>query len=103
MPKDQLFYGTEELQDLQRAILLTVTGTTSSSLASLLGSPRERHGPLRRLVSHGFSEKALREQEPLIQSYCDLLMKQLHHHCDNGNKMVDLVKWYNVRDPEALG
>ena len=53
-------------------------------------------------MSHGFSEKALREQEPLIQSYCDLLMKQLYRHCDHGSKMVDIVKWYNVRDREIL-
>jgi hypothetical protein len=61
-----------------------------------IGSTRDRHGPLRRLVSHGFSERALREQEPLIQSYCDLLMKRLYEHSKGGTEMVDMVQWYNV-------
>ena len=68
----------------------------SSGSASIIGSLRDRHGPLRRLVSHGFSERALREQEPLIQSYCDLLMKNLYEHSQGGNEMVDMVQWYNV-------
>ena len=68
----------------------------SSGSASIIGSKRDRHGPLRRLVSHGFSERALREQEPLIQSYCDLMMKRLYVNCKGGNEMVDMVLWYNV-------
>ena len=52
-------------------------------------------------MSHGFSEKALREQEPLIQEYCDLLMKRFYESCDNGTKMVDMVEWYNVRIGES--
>lgn len=79
MPKNAFFYGT-----------------TSSGSEGLLASSRERHGPLRRLVSHGFSEKALRLQEVLIQQYCDLLMKRLREDCRGGTKMVDMVKWYNV-------
>lgn len=68
----------------------------ASGSDSIIGSTRDRHGPLRRLVSHGFSEKALREQEPLIQTYCDLLMKRLYEHSKDGTEKVDMVQWYNV-------
>lgn len=70
--------------------------TTSSGSVGLFGSTRDRHGPLRRLVSHGFSEKALRLQELLIQQYCDLLMKRLRENCKDGTEMIDMVSWYNV-------
>lgn len=79
LPKDPLFYAT-----------------TSSGSVGLFGSTRERHGPLRRLVSHGFSEKALREQEPIIQEYADLLMSRVYRSGESGQQYVDMVKWYNV-------
>lgn len=44
---------------------------------SIFGAPLERHGTLRRLLSHGFSEKALRCQEPIIQHYLDLFIRRL--------------------------
>ena len=68
----------------------------SSGSASIIGAKRDRHGSLRRLVSHGFSERALREQEPLIQSYCDLMLKRVYENCKGGSEMVDMVQWYNV-------
>ncbi|KAF5511195.1 Trichothecene C-15 hydroxylase [Colletotrichum siamense] len=39
---------------------------------SLISASRERHGPLRRLLSHGFSARAMAEQQPLINTYIDL-------------------------------
>lgn len=54
------------------------------------------HGRMRRIISHAFSDKALREQEPLIQSYVDLLVDRLKQvNAANPGKPVDLTTWYD--------
>lgn len=68
---------------------------TSAGGLSIFGAPSERHGTLRRLLSHGFSEKALRSQEPIIQHYLDLFIRRLRDLGAKGKK-VDIVTWYNV-------
>ena len=70
---------------------------------------REQHGRLRRLLSHGFSERALREQEPMIQQYIDLLIKRLNEQCGSkeGKKQtsdpLDMVLWYNWTTFDLIG
>ncbi len=49
---------------------------------------------MRRNVSHAFSEGALRAQEPLIQSYIDLLIHRLGE-CAQAGEDVDIMRWYN--------
>lgn len=66
---------------------------------SLLNADREYHSELRKLLAHGFSDKALRDQETIIQQYVNLLMTKLHEHGQNGAVALDLVKWYNVGRP----
>lgn len=56
------------------------------------------------MLSHAFSESALREQEPLITRYFDLLteklLDQVRHleHCT-----VNVVQWYNFTTFDILG
>lgn len=64
---------------------------------SIIFADRDKHSQLRRLLSHAFSEKTLREQEPVLRRYIDLLASRLHEECDEGRKPLDLVRWYNVR------
>jgi cytochrome P450 len=52
------------------------------------------HARQRKLVSHAFSDKALREQESLLKGYVDLLIGKLKERGSKGEK-VDMVKWYN--------
>lgn len=68
----------------------------SSGPGSIINAHRSRHGLLRKQMSHGFSEKALREQEGIIRSYSDLFIKRLHENCGNGTRSLDLVMWFNV-------
>lgn len=63
--------------------------------ADLISADRELHGKLRRLLSHGFSDRAMRAQEPLIQGYIDLLVKRLHEHCKGGKVSLDMCSWFN--------
>jgi cytochrome P450 len=37
----------------------------------------EKHRDIRRLLSHGFSAKALSEQESIMQEYTDMFIAQL--------------------------
>ena len=55
----------------------------------------EDHLRMRKVLNHAFSEKALREQEPLIQSHVDMLIKRLQEQGASNSNPVDLIKWYN--------
>jgi cytochrome P450 len=61
---------------------------------SMLLSDEANHSRMRRSLSHAFSDKALREQEKLIQQYVDLLVYRLGEHAAE-EEHVDIVRWYN--------
>ncbi|GME64949.1 hypothetical protein AJ79_03600 [Neofusicoccum parvum] len=75
---------------------------TSSGKLSIIGSDTKRHGELRRLMAHGYSDRALRDQLPVIKSYADLLFAKLRHLSETG-KPVDMVKWYNFLTFDVIG
>lgn len=75
MPKAPPFYRTSE--DLPTTVV---------------NAGREEHGKLRRELSHGFSEKSLREQEPIIMRYVNLLVQRLKEKCGGEKTEVDMVK-----------
>lgn len=52
------------------------------------------HSRQRRVLAHAFSDKALREQEPLLHLYVDLLISKLQEESQARNGVVDLVDWY---------
>jgi cytochrome P450 len=68
--------------------------------SSLINCGREEHGALRRLMSHGFSDRSLREQQPLITKYVDILIQRLHENC---NQPVDIMSWYNFTTFDVIG
>jgi hypothetical protein len=49
---------------------------------------------MRRNLAHAFSDKALRGQESLIQSYVDLLVQRMGEHAAQG-KDIDIMTWYS--------
>lgn len=66
-----------------------------SAHPSIIHADKETHSKMRRLLAHAFSDKALREQEPVISQYVRVLIDRLRKAADAGSS-VDLVKWYNV-------
>jgi cytochrome P450 len=69
---------------------------------SILTTPSDAdHSRFRRLLAHGFSEKAIREQEPLLLQYIDLLIRGLHEHAKDGPQ--DMVAWYNWATFDLIG
>ncbi|KAL9107432.1 MAG: hypothetical protein Q9187_008427, partial [Circinaria calcarea] len=66
------------------------------------------HARMRKLLSYGFVEKALRAQEPLIASYVDLLIARLREKATAPETKVsgvvlDIVRWYNYTTFDIIG
>ncbi|KAF2091421.1 benzoate 4-monooxygenase cytochrome P450 [Saccharata proteae CBS 121410] len=59
------------------------------------------HARQRRIFSHAFSDRALKEQEPLLSKYVHLLVHQLTTKSASGP--LDLVKWYNFTTFDVMG
>lgn len=76
--KQAVWYGPDEMGDPP----------------GILRADAESHGRQRKLVSHAFSEKALREQQAMLKNYVELLITKLQGKATAG-EAVDLVKWYN--------
>jgi cytochrome P450 len=69
---------------------------------SILSVPSDAdHSRYRRLLSHGFSERAIRDQEPVVQSYVDLLIRGLHQRAKEGPQ--DMVAWFNWITFDVIG
>ncbi len=52
----------------------------------------ERHAPIRRNLAPNFSERAIRDHEPILNEYISLLVRQLRKVSTKGP--ADLVDWY---------
>ncbi|KAI1388851.1 putative cytochrome P450 [Hypoxylon trugodes] len=77
--------------------------TIRSQPTSILNADREEHSRFRRALSHGFSDNAMRQQEPMIKKYVDLLLQRLHEECDNGKKALNIEAWYNWTTFDIVG
>ncbi len=75
----------------------------SPGLSNIINADREEHARLRRALAHGFSDKALRDQEPMLKRHVDLLIEQLEEQCDGGKTPMDMEKWYNWTTFDIIG
>lgn len=62
---------------------------------NILFSSDAEHARFRRALGTAFSEKAVREQEPLNRQYIDLMVQSLREKARTG-ELVDLTMWYNL-------
>ncbi|KAI3401428.1 hypothetical protein diail_10862 [Diaporthe ilicicola] len=76
---------------------------TPESADNIISAEREKHGIIRRQLAHGFSDRSMREQEPIIKSYVDLLFQRLHENCAGGAKPLDMTAWYNYTTFDIIG
>lgn len=67
----------------------------ANGVPSILIANDEDHSRGRRVLSHAFSEKALAEQEPLVQQYVDQLVDRLKEVTSQSKGTQDMTKWYN--------
>lgn len=70
---------------------------------NLIGTSRERHGQVRRLLSHGFSARAMAEQQPLMDKYIDLFIRQLGEQGQGGKTPIDSTKWFEWTTFDIIG
>ncbi|TVY24378.1 Cytochrome P450 monooxygenase [Lachnellula hyalina] len=88
IPKDPDFYS----------------GSSDGIAEILLAANDVDHSRIRRLMSHAFSESALREQEPILNSYFDLLIQKLHEKVSGSeNGKVNMVHWFNFTTFDLIG
>ncbi|KAJ5747974.1 uncharacterized protein N7511_009670 [Penicillium nucicola] len=76
---------------------------TVNGAASIIVSGDADHSRFRRLLSHAFSDNSLRQQEPIIKGYVDLLMQRLRENIACGKTAVDMVAWYNFTTFDIIG
>ncbi|KAH7410057.1 cytochrome P450 [Phaeosphaeria sp. MPI-PUGE-AT-0046c] len=60
----------------------------------IVRADNESHSRQRKLVSHAFSDKALKDQESLLKSHVGILTEKLEKIAASGS-VTDMVKWYN--------
>ncbi|KAL8932704.1 MAG: hypothetical protein Q9216_006719 [Gyalolechia sp. 2 TL-2023] len=66
----------------------------------------EEHTRQRRILANAFSERALREQEGILQRYTDLLITKLHEQTSQAEKdsvTLDICRWYNYTTFDTIG
>lgn len=69
---------------------------------NLLTAPDEDHARQRSAMSHAFSEKALRDQEPLLTRHINQYIGQLHRKAET-NTDIDMVKWLEFLTFDIIG
>ncbi|KAH8668484.1 isotrichodermin C-15 hydroxylase [Xylariales sp. PMI_506] len=70
---------------------------------SIITSGREEHSMLRRQLSHGFSDRSMRAQEPIIGDYVDLLIDRLRTHSAGGSRALNMREWINWTTFDIIG
>ncbi|PHH89134.1 hypothetical protein CDD83_6605 [Cordyceps sp. RAO-2017] len=63
----------------------------------------EEHQQLRRRLAPGFTEKALRAQEPIIQHYVNMLVERLRALSADGSAPVNLTDWFTYLTFDIIG
>lgn len=81
---------------------MAVYGKLPNGVPSLLTANRYDHSRMRRVLNHAFSERALREHEPVVEGYVNLLISRLHEKIQEGAN-VDLLDWYSWTSIDVIG
>ncbi|POS72772.1 hypothetical protein DHEL01_v208832 [Diaporthe helianthi] len=66
-----------------------------NGVPSMLTATTENHSRVRRLFSPAFSERALKQQEPLFRKYADLLAYKISEVGEDGDKPVEMTQLLN--------
>ena len=94
--------GEHDSQDENEKWIVAYAGSKNAP-RSMLSAPRAEHAYLRRLLSHGFSDRSLRAQESMIRSHVDLLVSQLREVGGNGEKRVNVRDWVSYTTFDIIG
>ena len=92
--KDIYGYGHKELPKL------AFQGAARPT--DIVSAKHEDHTRFRKAMSPAFSEKSLRDQEPLLNVYIDLMIEKLKDVA-RSDTPTDMVKWYNLITFDMIG
>ncbi|KFA76719.1 hypothetical protein S40288_09384 [Stachybotrys chartarum IBT 40288] len=76
--------------------------TSIDQVDHIIDASNEDHKRMRRLLSHAFSDKALRNQEDILQFYVDKFIEKLSERARKA-VVVDIVEWYNFATFDLIG
>lgn len=64
---------------------------------SIMGSNEEAHARYRRAFAGSFTEKAVKDQSPVLEKYVSLLMQKFDKLCEvsSGSTTVNITSWFN--------
>lgn len=68
---------------------------------TILSADNDNHARIRRLLSHAFSERALKEQEHLFQAYIDMLISRLEKQADG--RAINIVDLFHFTTFDIAG
>jgi hypothetical protein len=77
-------------------------GKPLNGVDSVITAGDFNHGRQRKILSHAFSDKALKEQEPLLKRWAALMRKKLGERA-SGEDHVDILKYYNCTTFDIMG
>jgi cytochrome P450 len=73
-------------------------------VASLIGAYDKDHSRQRKIFTPAFSDRALKQQEPLFIKYADTLVTRLRESIESDpEKKLDMVKMYNFTTFDVMG
>ncbi|KAJ5503665.1 hypothetical protein N7463_006539 [Penicillium fimorum] len=79
-------------------------GSSFNGAPDIIRAEGPDHARFRRIFSHAFSDKALREQQPLIIHYADMLTSRLRTVVQaNPDTKIDMVRMYNLATFDIMG
>ena len=77
-------------------------GNSLNNVDSAITADDVNHARQRKILSHAFSDKALKEQEPLLKKWAELMRKKLAERA-NGEEKTDMLKFYNCTTFDVMG
>lgn len=75
----------------------------SGRTPSILNANDEDHARIRKAWSYGFSDKSLKDQEPLIIGHVDTLIEKLGKAASDSSGEINLVKWFDYCTFDIIG
>lgn len=86
----EIYAARPQLPKPVEGSIVAVNGTRP--IATIVHTPD--HTRQRRILGHAFSDRALKQQEYILQQYADMLIQQLREVAET-RRAVNLCDWYN--------
>ncbi|KAI4220070.1 MAG: hypothetical protein L6R36_007884 [Xanthoria steineri] len=95
-------YGHKSTPLIKDPLIYNSVKLGSDGASSIFNADEASHPRIRKQLAHAFSDRALREQEPFMTAYIDLLMQKLRGVAAAGAS-TDMVRWLNFTTFDLIG